>query len=48
MAYILGGGNDEGYGFEKAIANFAIKAVHESVGLVNLTTVVTPISKISR
>jgi hypothetical protein len=42
MAYILGGGNDEGYGFEKAIANFAIKAVHESVGLVNLTTVVTP------
>ena len=42
MAYILGGGNDEGYGFEKAIANFAIKAVHESVGLVNMTTVVTP------
>lgn len=42
MAYILGGGNDEGYGFERAIANFAIKAVHESVGLVNLTTVVTP------
>ena len=42
MAYILGGGNDEGYGFEKAIANFAIKAVHESIGLVNMTTVVTP------
>lgn len=42
MAYILGGGNDEGYGFEKAIANFAIKAVHESTGLVNMTTVVTP------
>ena len=42
MAYILGGGNSEGYGFEKAIANFAIKAVHESIGLVNMTTVVTP------
>ena len=42
MAYILGGGNDEGYGFEKAIANFAIKAVHESIGLVNTTNVVTP------
>jgi len=42
MAYILGGSNDEGFGFEKAIANFAIRAVHESTGLVNLTTVVTP------
>lgn len=42
MAYILGGGNSESNGFEKAIANFAIKAVHESVGLVNTTSVVTP------
>lgn len=42
MAYILGGGNDEAYGFEKAIANFAIRAVHESNGMVNMTTVVTP------
>jgi hypothetical protein len=42
MAYLLNGGNDEAYGFEKTIANFALKAVHESVGLVNSTTVVTP------
>ena len=42
MAYILGGGNSESNGFEKAIANFAIKAVHESIGLVNTTNVVTP------
>jgi len=42
MAYVLGGGNDEGFGFEKAIANFALRAVHESQGLVNMTTVVTP------
>lgn len=42
MAYILGGGNGESNGFERAIANFAIKAVHESMGLVNTTTVVTP------
>jgi hypothetical protein len=42
MAYVLGGGNSESYGFEKAIANFALRAVHESQGLVNMTTVVTP------
>lgn len=42
MAYVLGGGSNEAYGFEKAIANFAIRAVHESQGLVNGTTVVTP------
>jgi hypothetical protein len=42
MAYILGGSSGEAYGFEKAIANFAIRAVHESTGLVNLTSVVTP------
>lgn len=42
MAYILGGSHSESNGFEKAIANFAIRAVHESVGLVNFTTVVTP------
>lgn len=47
MAYILPatgttGVSGEGYGFEKAIANFAIRAVHESQGLVNMTTVVAP------
>lgn len=42
MAYILNGGNSESNGFERAIANFAIRAVHESQGLVNTTTVVTP------
>ena len=42
MAYILGGSSGESNGFEKAIANFAIRAVHESIGLVNMTTVVTP------
>jgi hypothetical protein len=42
MAYVLGGGNGESNGFEKAIANFALRAVHESTGLVNMTTVVTP------
>jgi hypothetical protein len=42
MAYILGGSNSESNGFEKAIANFAIRAVHESTGLVNFTNVVTP------
>lgn len=42
MAYVLGGGNNESDGFERAIANFAIRAVHESTGLVNTTTVVTP------
>lgn len=47
MAYVLpnsgtNGVSGEGFGFEKAIANFAIRAVHESQGLVNMTTVVTP------
>jgi len=42
MAYILGGSSGESNGFEKAIANFALRAVHESTGMVNLTTVVTP------
>ena len=42
MAYILGGSSGESNGFEKAIANFAIRAVHESAGLVNMTTVTTP------
>ena len=43
MAYVLNStAAGEQYGFERAIANFAIKAVHESVGLVNTTTVVTP------
>jgi len=42
MAYVLGGSNGESLGFEKSIANFALMAVHESQGLVNVTNVVTP------
>ena len=42
MAYILGGSSGESNGFEKAIAGFALRAVHESQGLVNMTSVVTP------
>ena len=42
MAYVLGGDSGEGYGFTFAIANFALRAMHESNGLVNLTNVVTP------
>jgi len=42
MAYVLGGSNNEGDGFTFAIANFALRAMHESQGLVNMTNVVTP------
>ena len=42
MAYVLGGSSGESLGFEKSIANFALMAVHESTGLVNVTNVVTP------
>ena len=42
MAYVLGGGNNEADGFTTAIANFALRAMHESMGLVNQTNVVTP------
>jgi len=42
MAYVLGGDSGEGYGFTFAIANFALRAMHESNGLVNMTNVVTP------
>jgi hypothetical protein len=42
MAYLLNGSNGESNGFEKAIAGFAIKATHESSGLVNMTNVVSP------
>ena len=42
MAYILGGGNNEEDGFTTAIANFALRAMHESQGLVDFTQVVTP------
>ena len=42
MAYTLGGGNGEAYGFTEAIANFALQAMHESQGLVDYTRVVTP------
>ena len=42
MAYVLGGSSGESNGFEKAIASFALRAVHESTGMVNMTTVVAP------
>lgn len=42
MAYKLGGSNGEEFGFEATIANFALRAVHESLGMVNVTNVVTP------
>ena len=42
MAYTLGGGNGEAFGFTEAIANFALQAMHESQGLVDYTRVVTP------
>jgi len=42
MAYVLGGANNEADGFTTAISNFALRAMHESNGLVNLTNVVTP------
>jgi len=42
MAYVLGGSNNEADGFTTAISNFALRAMHESNGLVNLTNVVTP------
>jgi hypothetical protein len=42
MAYVLGGPNNEADGFTTAIASFALRAMHESNGLVNMTNVVTP------
>jgi hypothetical protein len=42
MAYVLGGPNNEADGFTTAISNFALRAMHESQGLVNMTNVVTP------
>jgi len=42
MAYVLGGANGEANGFTFAIASFALRAMHESQGLVNMTNVVAP------
>jgi hypothetical protein len=42
VAYVLGGPNNEADGFTTAISNFALRAMHESIGLVNMTNVVTP------
>ena len=42
MAYVLGGANNEADGFTTAIANFALRAMHESNGMVDMTNVVTP------
>lgn len=42
MAYQLNGSNNESDGFTAAIASFALRAVHESCGCVNMTNVVRP------
>lgn len=42
MAYNLDGTNGEEFGFTKAIAGFALRAMHESSGLVDVTSVVQP------
>lgn len=42
MAYVLGGSNSEADGFTTAISNFALRAMHESTGLVDFTSVVAP------
>lgn len=42
MAYVLNGASQESDGFTTAIANFALRAMHESSGLVDMTTVVAP------
>jgi hypothetical protein len=42
MAYVLNGAQNEADGFTTAIANFALRAMHESTGLVDYTTVVAP------
>ena len=42
MAYVRGGANNEADGFTTAIANFALRAMHESTGMVSMTNVVTP------
>jgi hypothetical protein len=42
MAYVLDGTASEGDGFTFAIANFALRAMHEASGLVDMTTVVAP------
>jgi hypothetical protein len=41
MAYVLSGSNGESNSFEKAIAGFALRAVHASTGLVDATRVAT-------
>jgi hypothetical protein len=42
MAYFIGGSSGESSAFEKTIQNSAIQVLHESQGLVNMTSVVTP------
>jgi hypothetical protein len=42
MAYVLNGQQGEAFGFTTAIANFALRAMHESTGLVEFTQVVAP------
>ena len=42
MAYFIGGSSGEANAFEKTIQNSAIQVLHESQGLVNMTSVVMP------
>lgn len=42
MSYVIGGSNGEASAFEKTIANFAIEVLHENLGIVQDTEIVTP------
>jgi hypothetical protein len=42
MSYVIGGSNGEASAFEKTIANFAIEVLHENLGIVQDTNIVTP------
>ena len=42
MSYVIGGQGGESSAFEKTIANFAIEVLHENLGIVQDTEIVTP------
>jgi hypothetical protein len=42
MSYVIGGSAGEASAFEKTIANFAIEVLHENLGIVQDTNIVTP------
>lgn len=42
MSYVIGGSAGEASAFEKTIANFAIEVLHENLGIVQDTEIVTP------